>query len=332
MKAATALKIAVIVPCFNEATTIAKVVMDLKESLSQAKIYVFDNMSSDRTAEIARAAGAEVRSVGLQGKGNVVRRMFADVDADIYMMVDGDDTYDVSTAHELVEKLYFEKLDMVVGCRVAEEEAAYRFGHAWGNRMFNLFLEFLFGNPSRDVFSGYRVFSRRFAKSFPSLSSGFEIETELTVHALELRMPIADMNIVYRQRPEGSLSKLNTFRDGWRILQTMLKLFRIERPLSFYGILSGVFGLLSIALASPLILNYIETGLVPRFPTAVLAMGIMLVSVMSLLIGLILDNVAHGRIETKMLAYLSIAGIGVESGERLVLKESCAVLSGLKGG
>lgn len=302
------LSVAVVIPCFNEAGTIANVVRDFREALPFAKAFVFNNQSTDGTGEVARAAGAEVRWVPLRGKGNVVRRMFADVEADIYVMVDGDDTYDAHAAPQMIAKLYAGGLDMVVGCRVPEESGAYRFGHAFGNHMFNVFLEFLFGMPSRDVFSGYRVFSRRFAKSFPAQSSGFEIETELTVHALELKMPVGDYDIAYRQRPEGSLSKLNTFRDGWRILKAMLKLFRVERPFEFYRITGIVLAMVSLGLAAPLLVTYFETGLVPRLPTALLSTGIMLVSVMSFLIGLVLDNVAQGRREARMLAYLGIPG------------------------
>jgi glycosyltransferase involved in cell wall biosynthesis len=300
------MKSVVVIPCFNEAVTIGKVVQDFVEALPDAKIYVFDNNSTDGTDLIARQAGAEVRKIRLQGKGNVIRRMFADIEADIYLMVDGDDTYEPEAAIKLIEKLRDENLDMVIGCRVPDVEEAYRLGHAFGNRLFNWFMGFLFGSPSRDVFSGYRVFSRRFVKTFPSHSSGFEIETELTVHALELKMPIGECDVGYRNRPEGSSSKLNTVRDGWRILMVMVKLFRIERPYAFFGILSTVFGLLSILLSIPIFITYIETGLVPRLPTAVLAMGMMLLAAFSMFTGLILENVAHGRREARMIAYLGM--------------------------
>ncbi len=300
------LQIAVVIPCHNEALTIEKVVQDFLKTFPQVKVYVFDNNSTDNSANLASSAGAEVRPVYLQGKGNVVRRMFADIDVDIYIMVDGDDTYDSNIAPLLVDKLCNEHLDMVVGCRIAEAVEAYRFGHAFGNRIFNSFLALLFDRPCRDIFSGYRAFSRRFAKSFPAQSSGFEIETELTVHALELKMPIAECDTMYRQRPEGSSSKLSTYRDGWRILKTMIKLFRIERPLTFFGIMSGILVTISILLGIPLFITYLETGLVPRFPTAVLSTGLMLLGALSLFCGLVLENVTYGRREARMLAYLGI--------------------------
>ena len=304
-----ALRMAVLIPCHNEALTIAKVVKDFFQALPGANVFVFDNNSNDDSAEVARLAGAEVRSVSLQGKGNVVRRMFADVESDIYVMVDGDDTYDATAASLLIDKLCDEHLDMVVGCRVASAAEAYRLGHAFGNRLFNAFLGILFGRPCQDIFSGYRAFSRRFAKSFPAQSSGFETETELTVHALELRMPVAECETRYKQRPEGSASKLRTFRDGWRILKTMVRLFRIERPLTFFSVISALLTLSSVVLAIPIFSTYLETGLVPRFPTAILATGLMLLAALSLFSGLILDNVTHGRREARMLAYLAIPNI-----------------------
>lgn len=306
MNCISLLQIAVVIPCHNEALTIANVVKDFQKVFPQGKIHVFDNNSTDDSAELARAAGADVRSVALQGKGNVVRRMFADIDADIYIMVDGDDTYDAGIAPQLVKKLCVEHLDMVVGCRVAAAAEAYRFGHAFGNRIFNSFLALLFDRPCRDIFSGYRVFSRRFAKSFPAQSSGFEIETELTVHALELKMPIGECDTIYKQRPEGSSSKLSTYRDGWRILKTMIKLFRIERPLTFFGLISGLLIAISILLDIPLLITYIETGLVPRLPTAVLSTSLMLLGALSLFCGLVLENVTYGRREARMIAYLAI--------------------------
>jgi glycosyltransferase involved in cell wall biosynthesis len=225
------------VPCYNEALTIAAIVRDFQACLPQAQIYVFDNNSTDGTAQIARAAGAIVRNVPAQGKGSVVRRMFADIEADAYVMVDGDDTYDASVAPQLVARLLEEGLDMVVGNRVSTEQAAYRPGHRFGNAMLTGFVSFIFGRTFTDILSGYRVFSRRYVKSFAAHSAGFEIETELTVHALELRMPVAEVATVYKSRPEGSVSKLNTYRDGVRILGTILRLFKSERPLAFYSIL-----------------------------------------------------------------------------------------------
>jgi glycosyltransferase involved in cell wall biosynthesis len=297
--------VAVVIPCYNESQTIAKVTRDFLRVLPEAGVYVFDNNSNDGSSDIALAAGAQVRSVRQQGKGNVIRRMFADLQADIYVLVDGDDTYDAEAARDLVNQLIAERLDMVVGCRIAEAADTYPQGHVLGNRMFSRFLSILFGRSCRDVFSGYRVFSRRFAKSFPAQSIGFEIETELTVHALELKMPIAERDTVYRQRPEGSASKLNTYRDGWRILMTMLRLFRIERPLVFFGLFSGTLAFFAVVLAIPLMATYLDTGLVPRFPTAILSTGLMLLAALSLFAGLIIDNVTLGRRESRVLAYLT---------------------------
>jgi glycosyltransferase involved in cell wall biosynthesis len=299
------LRIAVIVPCYNEAIAIGKVVSDFRSALPQAQVYVFDNNSRDDTAAIARAAGAHVQSVRLQGKGHVVRRLFADIEADVYVMVDGDDTYDAAAAPRLVEDLLTQRRDMVVAVRKASSDAAYRSGHVWGNRMLTSFLSRLFGRNCRDILSGYRAFSRRFVKSFPVLTEGFEIETELTVHALELKMSVGEVETVYKERPHGSVSKLNTYRDGFRILGTMLRLYSAERPLSFYGLTSAALALLSVALAVPVIQTWLQTGLVPRFPTAILATGIMLLSALSLMAGIILDTVTRGRREAKMLAYLA---------------------------
>jgi glycosyltransferase involved in cell wall biosynthesis len=301
---ANALRVAVLVPCYNEAVTIAKVVADFRRALPHAQICVFDNNSRDDTAAIARGAGAHVQHVGLQGKGNVVRRLFADVEADVYLMVDGDDTYDAASAPLLVEALRTGRHDMIVAVRDAQHDAAYRAGHAWGNKMLTGFLSWLFGRNCQDILSGYRAFSRRFAKSFPVLTAGFEIETELTVHALELKMSVGEVRTPYKERPEGSFSKLSTYRDGFRILRTMLRLFSAERPLAFFGLIAGVLALGSLAIATPLVLTYMETGLVPRFPTAILATGLMLMAALSGLAGLILDTVTRGRREMKMLAYL----------------------------
>ncbi|KQZ39547.1 glycosyltransferase [Duganella sp. Root1480D1] len=303
-------RIAVLVPCYNEALTIEAIVRDFRASLPQATVYVFDNNSTDGTAEIARAAGASVRLVPHQGKGSVVRRMFADIEADAYIMVDGDDTYDASVAPQLVAKLFGEGLDMVVGNRVTEERAAYRLGHRFGNNLLTGCVSMLFGRTFTDILSGYRVFSRRYVKSFAAHSTGFEIETELTVHALELRMPVAEVETVYKARPEGSFSKLNTYRDGWRILMTILRLFKSERPLSFFGLGFLACFLLSVGLAVPLVSVWMSTGLVPRQPTAVLCSAIMLFGVVLLACGIILDAVTKARIEQKRFAYLAFPAHG----------------------
>lgn len=301
--------IAVILPCYNEEAAIGDVVTAFRRELPNAKIYVYDNNSKDRTSQVAAAAGAIVRTETLQGKGNVVRRMFADVEADIYLMCDGDITYDAASAPALINKLIGENLDMVVGCRIDTQVEAYRAGHRLGNAVFTGFVASLFGNRFTDILSGYRAFSRRFVKSFPALSNGFEIETELTVHALELRMPIGEINTPYGARLEGSQSKLSTYRDGFRILLMITKLFKNERPLFFFAIIFGLLSLTSIGLSIPLLATYIETGLVPRFPTAVLAASIMLLAFLSLTCGFILDTVTHGRREIKRLAYLTVPGV-----------------------
>lgn len=302
------LDIAVVVPCYNESVAISKVILDFRHSLPGARICVFDNASSDGTAELAREAGAEVFHVDLRGKGNVVRRMFADVDADIYVMVDGDATYDAESAPALIAKLLGERLDMVVGCRVTQEQEAYRSGHRLGNKMLTGCVARMFGGRFTDMLSGYRVFSRRYAKSFPASSRGFETETELTVHALELRMPYGEVMTPYASRPEGSASKLSTYRDGFRILATILRLYKSERPAQFFGIITILLWLLAVALGIPLLVTYADTGMVPRFPTAILAMGLVGLGFTSLVCGLILDTVTRGRQELKHLAYLS-AGI-----------------------
>src|SRR6201986_553137 len=302
---AAELQIAVLVPCFNEEAAVAAVVADFRKSLPAARIFVYDNNSSDRTAEVARAAGATVRSERRQGKGHVVRRMFADVDADVYVLVDGDATYDAPSAPDMIEKLVSEHLDMVVGLRVDQSVAAYRPGHRTGNWMLTSFLASVFGEAFKDILSGYRVFSRRFVKSFPVLSDGFEIETELSVHALELALPVAEVSTPYYARPEGSFSKLNTWRDGFRILSTILKLYRSEKPLRFFTAIGIFLTLVSIGLAIPVIVTYLEEGVVPRLPTAVLSMGLMILAVLSVSSGLVLDTVTRGRREMKLLAYLS---------------------------
>ena len=301
----TAPRIAVLLPCYNEAAAIAQTIADFRAALPEAAIYVYDNNSSDATCEIAAAAGAIVRSERMQGKGNVVRRMFADVDADIYVMADGDATYEAAAAPALVNKLLDENLDMVVGARKSEVEAAYRRGHRLGNALLTGMLARIFGRTFTDILSGYRVFSRRFVKSFPVLSAGFEIETEISVHALELRMPVAEQVTAYAARPEGSESKLSTYRDGWRILMTILTLFRIEKPLAFFGLIGGLLAFIAIGISVPLFVTYFETGLVPRLPTAVLAMGMMLLAFLNGFCGLILDTVVRGRREMRRLAYLA---------------------------
>jgi glycosyltransferase involved in cell wall biosynthesis len=298
------LRIAVLVPCFNEEAAVASVVSAFRKALPSAQVYVYDNNSRDRTAEVARAAGAEVRSERRQGKGHVVRRMFADIDADVYVLVDGDATYDAPSAPGMIERLVNDHLDMVVGLRVDREQAAYRRGHRTGNWLLTSFLSSVFGQAFTDILSGYRVFSRRFVKSFPVLSDGFEIETELTVHALELAMPVAEVETPYYARPEGSVSKLNTWRDGFRILGTILRLYRSEKPLRFFTIIGLFLALVSIGLAIPVVITYLEEGLVPRLPTAVLSTGLMIIAVLSVSSGLVLDTVTRGRREMKLLAYL----------------------------
>jgi len=299
-------RISVLIPCYNEAQSVADVVRTFRRSLPQAEIYVYDNNSRDGTADAARQAGAIVRHEPLQGKGNVVRRMFSDIEADVYLLVDGDGTYDAAAAPRLVEKLLAENLDMVSASRVAVDSNAYRRGHRFGNALLTGIIGEIFGHRVTDMLSGYRAFSRRFVKSFPSLSSGFEIETELTVHALELRMPIAEIPTPYRERGAGSASKLKTYRDGWRILRTILVLTKEERPLAFFTLLFALFAGISVSLALPIIMTYLDTGLVPRLPTAVLATGMMLLAFLSLTCGLILDTVTRGRLEIKRIQYLAI--------------------------
>ncbi len=298
------LRIAVLIPCYNEEQAIAKVVGDFQAALPGAAIYVYDNNSTDRTVEVARAAGAVVRREPRQGKGNVVRRMFADGDADIYVLVDGDATYDAPSARAMIAQLVSERLDMVVGARIDREQAAYRRGHRLGNRLLTGSVALVFSRSFKDMLSGYRVFSRRFVKSFPPLSGGFEIETELTVHALELGLPVAEVETPYYARPEGSASKLNTWQDGLRILWTIVRLYRLERPLQFFAIIGAVLAVLSLILAVPILATYLREGLVPRLPTAILSTGLMLSALLSFASGLVLDTVTRGRREMKLLAYL----------------------------
>lgn len=302
--------IAVILPCYNEEAAIAATVAGFRKALPDARIYVFDNNSKDRTVEVARAAGAIVRTERMQGKGHVVRRMFSDVEADIYVMADGDATYDAAAAPELIRLMLEERLDMVVGARKSEVEAAYRRGHRLGNKMLTGILARLFGRTFSDILSGYRVFSRRFVKSFPVLSAGFEIETEISIHALELQMPVGEIVTQYGARPEGSVSKLSTYRDGWRILWTIGSLFRIEKPILFFGAIGAALALLAVVLAIPLGITYVQTGLVPRMPTALLATGLMILAFLNGFCGLILATVVRGRREVRRLAYLSFAAPG----------------------
>jgi glycosyltransferase involved in cell wall biosynthesis len=308
------LDIAVLLPCYNEELAIRKVVSEFKRTLPLATIFVFDNCSVDNTVEEALAAGAIVRSEPWPGKGNVVRRMFADIDADVYIMADGDGTYNASVAPEMLKMLIEQHLDMVVGTRDNVYQQAHRSGHGFGNRIFNALYRRLFGRLFTDIFSGYRVFSRRFVKSFPAVSSGFEIEAEMSVHASQLRMPVSEMPTDYGARQEGAVSKLKTFRDGIRILLTFLLLFKEIKPSVFFGTIAAALTLLSVALGAPLLATYLETGLVPRFPTAILATGLMVLAAIALVSGLILDSVARGRLEHKRLAYLSFSQSG--SGRR----------------
>ena len=304
--------VAVLVPCYNEARAIARVIGDFRATLPGATIYVYDNNSTDGTAEAAKAAGAVVRRETHQGKGYVVRRMFNDIEADIYVLVDGDATYDAPSAPNMVAKLVSDRLDMVVATRVDRDEKAYRRGHRAGNRLLTGFVAHIFGRAFTDILSGYRVFSRRFVKSFPILSGGFEIETELTVHALELELPVGEVATPYYSRPSGSASKLSTWHDGFRILWTVLKLYRAERPLALFGSFGIALALIAIGLAIPIFITYLQQGLVPRLPTAVLSTGLMLLAFLSIACGLILDTVTRGRREAKLIAYLALRAPGEE--------------------
>jgi len=301
-----ALNTAVLIPCYNEEAAVGEVVRSFRRALPDARIYVYDNNSRDSTIEVARTAGAIVRSEPLQGKGNVVRRMFADIDADVYVLVDGDDTYEAGMAPAMIRCLLDNQLDMVNGARVTAIKEAYRPGHRFGNWLLTGIVRWIFGDRFKDMLSGYRVFSRRYVKSFPSLANGFEIETELTVHALHLRMPIAEIETPYKDRPEGSTSKLSTFRDGFRILWMILKLIKNEKPIPFFSVIAGFFALSSVLLMLPILAEFLATGLVPRLPTAVLSMGMMILGFLSLACGLILDTVTRGRCEIKRMRYLNI--------------------------
>ena len=298
-------RIAVLVPCYNEETAIGKVVADFRSTLPEASIYVYDNNSTDGTVEAAARAGATVRREQHQGKGRVVRRMFTDIDADIYVLVDGDATYDAPSARGMIAKLVAERLDMVCAVRVDHEEAAYRLGHRAGNRLLTGFVAHVFGQSFTDMLSGYRVFTRRFVKSFPVLSGGFEIETELTIHALELELPVGETPTPYYSRPQGSASKLSTWRDGYRILRTVLRLYRAERPLPLFTGIGISLAIVAVGLALPVFITYWQEGTVPRLPTAVLATGLILLASLAIACGLILDTVTRGRRELKLLAYLA---------------------------
>jgi glycosyltransferase involved in cell wall biosynthesis len=302
-------KIAVLIPCYNEAAAIGKVVRDFRRALPAAEIYVYDNNSTDDTRELALEAGARVGHETRQGKGHVVRRMFNEVDADIYVLVDGDDTYDASAAPGLIDCLIKNACAMVVGRRVHHIKSAYRPAHVFGNAVLSAIIGRLFGNVFRDVLSGYRVFTRQFVKSFPLLTGGFELETELTVHALGLRLPVREVDTLYGPRPTGSTSKLATYRDGYRIVCTILGLLKNERPLFFFGSAFVAFELLSMVLAYPIVVHFLATGLVPRFPTAILATGIALLGFIALTCGLILDTVSRGRWETKYLGWLQAGNL-----------------------
>lgn len=298
--------VAVLVPCHNEEVTVQDVVRAFKTAIPDCVVFVYDNASTDLTFERARAAGAVVRREPLAGKGNVVRRMFADIEADIFVLVDGDNTYDASAAPALIDKLLAESLDMVSASRVETHVAAYRAGHRFGNLMLTSAVSYLFRRGFKDMLSGYRIMSRRFVKSFPALSAGFEIETELTVHALQLRLPIAEVDTDYKERPAGSTSKLKTYRDGWRILRTIIVLVKEEKPFEFFSLTAAVLVALSLLLGIPVITEFLRTGLVPRLPTAVLATGLMIAALINFFCGVILQTVTRGRVELKRLHYLSV--------------------------
>jgi glycosyltransferase involved in cell wall biosynthesis len=307
--------VAVLIPCFNEQAAIGQVVADFRAALPTAAIYVYDNNSTDSTREVARDAGALVRREMHQGKGNVVRRMFADIDADLYVLVDGDATYEARSAQAMIARLVDDRLDMVLAARIDNDPTAYRPGHRTGNRLLTRFFASAFNSTFTDVLSGYRVFSRRFVKSFPVLSRGFEIEIELAVHALELELPVGEIATPYYARPQGSASKLNTWRDGLRIVGTIIGLYRSERPLAFFSGIGILLAMVSIALAIPIFVTYLQQGLVPRIPTAILSTGLMLLAFLSIAAGLILDTVTRGRREMKLIAYLEQPPPGGE-GER----------------
>lgn len=303
-------KIAILIPCYNEAITIRDVISSFRKELPEAAIYVYDNNSQDKTIEMAKKAGAIVRTEERQGKGHVVRRMFADVEADIYVMIDGDATYHAPSVGKLIQKLKLENLDMVVGCRKASEKESYRSGHRFGNKLFTIFVSLLFGQAFSDILSGYRVFSRRFVKTFPCVSGGFEIETELTIHSLDMLLPVGEVDTPYGVRPDGSESKLSTYTDGLRILRMIFLLAKEIRPFVFFGGLALLCTLLSLGTGIPVILDYFETGLVARFPTAILSTGLMIIAFLCFFSGIILDSLSRGRKEHKKLQYLSYKPLG----------------------
>jgi glycosyltransferase involved in cell wall biosynthesis len=296
--------IAVLIPCYNEAGTVAEVVASFRKYLPEAVVYVYDNCSEDATAEVARRAGAVVVTSKIRGKGNVVRKMFADIDADVYLMADGDSTYTAEDARKMINALEEEKADMAVAVRRERSEAAYRIGHKFGNRVFNFIMRMLFRSPFRDIFSGYRAFSRRFVKTFPVTANGFDIEAELSIHALVLNIPFAEIDSVYLERPANSHSKLSTFRDGFKILFKIIKLLKETRPLFFFGVIFLMLFVCSAAISYPIIMKFIETGKVPRLPTAILSTGIMIISFLSLMCGVITDSITKSRTEIKKLHYL----------------------------
>lgn len=306
------LEIAAIVPCYNEEVAVAQVVKDLKAAVDGITVYVYDNNSTDRTAQVAAAAGAIVRTESRKGKGNVVRRAFADVDADIYLLIDGDDTYDASCAPEMIETLLAGPYDHVLGVRTEDsDESAYRPGHEAGNRAFNRLVGKLFGEPVTDMLSGYRVFSRRFVKSFPALSREFEIETELTVHAMNLRVPQVEVPVGFKDRPEGSESKLRTYHDGFRILRVIATLLQYERPMASFSIIGAIFVLISLILGIPLVVTYVEDHTVPRVPTAMLTVGFGIVGALAFVVGLILNGILRQRQESARLSYLRLPSVGI---------------------
>lgn len=311
-------RIAAIIPCYNEEVAVGKVISDLQTALPEMEIYVYDNNSTDETSRVASEAGAIVRREERKGKGNVVRRAFADIEADVYLLIDGDDTYDASAAPMMIRTLLDGHYDHVLGCRRPEDnESAYRPGHEQGNRMFNRVVSFLFGSQVTDMLSGYRIFSRRFVKSFPALSREFEIETELTVHAMELRLPQTEVMVGFKDRPEGSFSKLSTFRDGWRILSLIARLFALQKPGMVYGVLAAIAFLLGFAFGIPVVLEYFETGFVPRLPTALLSSSLVIISLLSAVVGLILTGVLRGRQESMRLAYLRYPAVETSTKESL---------------
>ena len=310
--------IAAVVPCHNEEAAIGQVVADLRAAVPTMKIYVYDNRSTDRTAEVAAAAGAIVRKEEVKGKGNVVRRAFADIEADVYLLIDGDDTYDASAAPEMIRKLLSGPYDHILGVRRQTTDSAYRRGHSTGNKLFNTLVTTVFGSKVSDLLSGYRIFSRRFVKSFPAVSKEFEIETELTIHSMSLRVPQAEIEVDFKDRPEGSESKLNTYRDGFKILSLIFQLIRHERPLAFHSILAGVVALIAVILGIPLVIEFGQTGLVPRFPTAFLASSLMIIAVLILVVGFVLDGITRSRRESARLVYLGYHAPGVVFGPAVI--------------